>query len=233
MSDHLRVAAIVCAYNERPRIGNVLRSLFLVDTIDEVLVVDDGSTDDTASFVRAEFPHARVLCSEHNVGKAGAMDLGVAATSAPIIFFCDADLQGFEPAHARQIIAPVLAGECDMSIGVRNNPAQKLFIPFALNSGERALPRTFWETLPQFYKKGFRIEAGLNALVRRDGTRGIKYEIFAYRQTLKERKYGFWEGERQRWGMNRDVVVAWARIYTVDYLVFLTKKNPLIKRVVK
>jgi len=233
MSNYPHVAAVVCAYNERPRIGGVLRALLSVESINEVIVVDDGSNDGTADLVRKEFPRVRLLRNELNLGKAGSMDLGVAATMAPVIFFCDADLQGFTSLHAERIINPVLSAECDMSIGVRNNPAQKIFIPFALNSGERALPRTFWEELPQFYKKGFRIEAGLNAFVRRHGAQGIKYEIFSYRQTLKERKYGFWEGERQRWKMNGDVLLAWARVYTLDRFAYLGKKKHETKRVLK
>lgn len=233
MSNYPRVAAIVCAYNEQPRIGDVLRALLSAACINEVIVVDDGSNDGTADFVRREFPRVHVLRNEHNLGKAGSMDRGVAATTAAVIFFCDADLQNFQSIHAEQIINPVLKGECSMFIGVRNNSAQKIFIPFALNSGERTIPRKFWEELPQFYKKGFRIEAGLNAFVRRYGARGIRYEIFPYRQTLKERKYGFWEGERQRWKMNGDVLLAWARIFTLDYLIFLIKRRSPAKRVLK
>ena len=92
---------------------------------------------------------------------------------------------------------------------------QKVYTPFAINSGERALRREIWLRLPKYYKHRYRIETGLNYFVRRHG-RGLGYKIFPYFQTLKEKKYGFFKGTFLRWWMNFDVAIAIIRANTID-----------------
>lgn len=210
------VTAIVPAYNEEARLGSVLQALTATALLDEIIVVDDGSTDNTAAVVK-QFPSVRYLRNARNRGKSYAMDRGVRATSASIIFFCDADLTGLTPAIIESIIRPVLAGEAGMSIGIRNNLMQKSLLSVALNSGERAIRRQTWEQLPQFYKYRYRIEIGLNNFLRRHDQH-IHHAVYPYYQTIKEAKYGFRQGMVLRWRMNYDVVLAFLYAHTLDRL---------------
>ena len=179
------VVAIVPAYNEGARIRLVLEALTVCTDISEVIVVDDGSRE-SLEWIREIYPHVRLIRHDSNRGKAAAMETGVAASHADYVFFCDADLIGFMSQHASAIIQPVLSGSSMMSIGLRQNPEQRAVFLFALNSGERCLRRVDWESLPVFYKKGFRVETGLNFLVKKHGGR-IDSQIFPYQQTLRER----------------------------------------------
>lgn len=204
---HARVAAIVPAYNERAHIKHVLQVLVTTAIIDEIIVVDDASTDDTAE-IASQFAEVRVIRQPQNLGKAHAMQRGVDATDAEIIFFCDADLQGFSSAIATNIIEPVVSGEYTMFVGIRNNVMQKIVSLFAINSGERALTRALWLRVPDRFKHRYRIEAGLNFVAKRD-VHGFGYKQFDYYQTVKEKKYGFLRGTFLRWWMNLDVGYAY------------------------
>ena len=86
---------------------------------------------------------------------------------------------------------------------------------FALNTGERALRREVWESVPKFFKHRYRIEAGLNYYAKYYG-RGYAYCDMSYFQTLKEKKYGFFRGTYLRWRMNLDVLLAYIAAYCVD-----------------
>ena len=210
-SPQSKIAAVVAAFNEAPRLGEVLAALCSYG-FDEVIVVDDGSTDLTA---HVAWTHgAKVIQHHHNLGKGRAMDTGVEATSADIIFFCDADVRGLTHDIIRQIIEPLLTSNLEMSIGMRN---RKVFVLRAilrvipLLGGERAVRRAFWHSIPPEYKERFMIEAALNFYAYRAG--GYTYQVFeGLTQTVKEQKYGLVQGFARRLGMIYDVLMAQLRL---------------------
>lgn len=204
----VRCTAVVPALDENERIGAVLEALAACALVSDIVVVDDGSREPLSATVSA-FPRTRCIRHERTAGKAAAMDDGVRATDAPFVLFCDADLIGFRPEHAAALIEPVTSGRARMTIGLRDNPEQRAVYWFAINSGERCLPREDWLSLPPFYKQGFRIEAGLNvrAWLR---SFDVLHLAMPYRNTVRERKYGFWRGVRSRLRLSFDVSLAWA-----------------------
>jgi glycosyltransferase involved in cell wall biosynthesis len=118
---HPHIAAVLPAYNEAGRIGNLLAVLRDVPSIREIIVVDDGSQDDTAqeAFQAATLdPRIRVVRHERNLGKGAAVFNGSHQTTAPILLFLDSDLFGLAPSQVEDLIRPVVGGQADMSIGV-------------------------------------------------------------------------------------------------------------------
>ena len=101
------VAVVVPAFNEVVGIEAAVRSLAASDYPDlEIVVVDDGSDDGTAETVEAlALPRVRVLRKE-NGGKASALNVGIAATTAPVVVMVDGDTL-FEPDTIRQLVQPL------------------------------------------------------------------------------------------------------------------------------
>lgn len=209
MANPTGVTAIVAAFNEAARIGRVLDVLTSYAGFAEVVVVDDGSSDGTAAIASA-FP-VTVLRVEPNQGKGHAMDVGVAHASTDLIFFADADIVGLTHDMISETISPVADGTCEMFILMRNRKIYLLhrimaFVP--LLGGERALTKHLWDMLPTRYKDRFRIEAGLNFYAIHHGS-GLKYRVFkGISQTVKESKFGLWEGMRRRISMFWEVLAA-------------------------
>lgn len=204
-------SAIVPALDENDRIGHVVAALSESSCITDIIVVDDGSREPLAETL-TRFPKVRCIRHGHTKGKAAAIESGVAASGSPYLFFCDADLERFTAEHVRALVEPVISGAARMSIGLRDNPEQRAVYWFAINSGERALPREDWESLPAFYKKGFRLEAGLNVRAWMRGDT-VLHLYLPYGNTLREKKYGLWRGIRSRTRLCIDVGLAWAHAF--------------------
>ena len=153
------LTAIVPAFNEESTVGSVVAVLRATGL--DVLVVDDGSTDQSAH--RAAEAGARVITTPANSGKAEAMMLGIRhAHTDPVAFF-DADLVGLHPEHVQALLDGAAKGY-DMVCGLRDygplvNPLQ-LVLP--LITGERVVRRRVLDAIPRSCWRGYAIETAMN-----------------------------------------------------------------------
>ncbi|SCH11330.1 MULTISPECIES: glycosyltransferase family 2 protein [unclassified Romboutsia] len=120
------ISIIVPAYNEESRIKNTLEAIKNIKEINEIVVVDDGSSDNTtkvASEVNSE--KIVVLKLDKNKGKGYALNYGlkIAMKNADIIGFLDADL-GSSASDVKKLIDPILNDEADVVIA-KFPPAKK------------------------------------------------------------------------------------------------------------
>jgi glycosyltransferase involved in cell wall biosynthesis len=141
--------AIVCAYNEEKYLAGVLDGLLNTPAIREIIVVDDGSQDQTANILcqYGQFERIHPIFLSPNRGKGYAMAEGAAAARGDLLLFVDADLVNWNADYATQILTPILAGQADLVIGYPQrerdpwDAADILHVQRWL-SGERAVWRT-------------------------------------------------------------------------------------------
>ncbi|MFJ9682501.1 bifunctional polysaccharide deacetylase/glycosyltransferase family 2 protein [Streptomyces sp. NPDC101194] len=99
------VSVIVPAYNEKECIANTLNSLAASTHPIEIIVVDDGSTDETAEIAESlGLPHVRVVRQE-NAGKSAALNNGVRQARCDIVVMMDGDTV-FEPDTVHRLVQP-------------------------------------------------------------------------------------------------------------------------------
>jgi glycosyltransferase involved in cell wall biosynthesis len=109
----VRVTAVIPTLNEEKTIAEVVRGC--LPHVNEVLVVDGGSTDATCAVASAH--GARVIClGQRGLGK--AKQHVIATETADILLFLDAD-GSHRPADIPRLLAPLLDGQADLVIGCR------------------------------------------------------------------------------------------------------------------
>ena len=100
----LAVSVIIPAHNEEEHIRTVIVAAKKVKEIDEIIVVDDGSTDSTATV--AKTAGAKVVALPTNMGKGSAIRVGSERSKGDVLIFLDADLTNITPNKIRKIIEP-------------------------------------------------------------------------------------------------------------------------------
>lgn len=110
----MSVSVIIPALDEEESIGRVLAAIPR-DEVEEIIVVDGGSTDDTAAIAQAA--GARVIY-EPRRGYGQACAAGVVAANGGIVFFLDAD-GADDPGQIPDLLAPILDGAADLVLGSR------------------------------------------------------------------------------------------------------------------
>ncbi len=110
----LTLSVIIPCYNEVTTIEDVLSRVESVELADEIIIVDDGSTDGTRDILRqleadiqaGQHPNLRILYHDHNQGKGAALVTGFHAATSDIFLIQDAD-QEYDPREYPSLLKPL------------------------------------------------------------------------------------------------------------------------------
>ena len=174
----MNVSAIICVYNEEETIEDVIKSVSKSEMIDEIIVINDGSTDSTKKIINKirEDIDIKDIHFKENKGKGYAMAIGVENAVNEIVVFIDADLSNLQEDHFAQLITPIFKNEADMVLGQASETLINYSInPFKSLTGERALLKQ--DVLPVIEKikhSRFGVETLINLHFQSQGKK-IKY----------------------------------------------------------
>jgi glycosyltransferase involved in cell wall biosynthesis len=113
------LSVVIPCFNEAATIQGVLKSVLDSPYVEEVIVVDDASTDDSAQLARTNGDdRLRVLVQPANAGKGAALRRGFAEATADYVIVQDADLE-YDPADYPRLMRPLLEGKADVVYGSR------------------------------------------------------------------------------------------------------------------
>lgn len=119
MADASAVSIVIPAFNEGPSIAAVVSAMAAAAPWREIIVVDDGSADDTGA--RAREAGARVVSHPYNKGNGAAVKSGIRAASGEFVLILDGDGQ-HRATDARRLVARL--GDFDLVVGARSDSTQ-------------------------------------------------------------------------------------------------------------
>jgi glycosyltransferase involved in cell wall biosynthesis len=175
----VKVSFLIPAYNEAATIGEVLERVAALGLDSQVVVVDDGSTDDTAAIAEAA---GAVVIRQPNRGKGAAIRAAIAAADGDIAVIQDADME-YDPVDVPDLIEPIVRGVADVVYGsrLRGGKPQRAFLFWHLVGNRflslvtNALFNTTLSDMETGYK-AFRMEV-LRSLRLTENGFGIEPEI--------------------------------------------------------
>ncbi|MDQ1535762.1 MAG: hypothetical protein QOE58_155 [Actinomycetota bacterium] len=115
-----KLSVVIPAYNEAATIAEVVRRAGEAEIGGlrrEIIVVDDGSTDNTAAIV-ARLSNVRLISLPQNCGKGRAVKTGFAAATGEIVLIQDGDLE-YDPTDYKRILQPFFESDADAVVGSR------------------------------------------------------------------------------------------------------------------
>jgi dolichol-phosphate hexosyltransferase len=137
----MMLSLVMPVYNESGTVRSAIERVLAVDypCPVELVVIDDGSTDDTAEILQElNGQGMRVVRHPHNIGKGAAVRSGVAEAVGSHMIILDADLE-YSPDDIPAMLGPVLRGRADHVFGTRVFGLNTRYQSFRFAMGGRAL----------------------------------------------------------------------------------------------
>lgn len=189
------VSAIVPVFDEETTVGRVVGALLHSHLIDEVICVNDGSTDNSLTILKRFAEQITLIDLEQNRGKGHALAIGIREAKGEIVAFFDADLVNLSDGYIETLLTPILDNRARAVLGY---PTKDSVLPtvFANLTGERAYYRQdLLPFLARMETSRFGVEVLLNdAFCKHDpakvplvGLRGLyKYEKHSPAKAFRE-----------------------------------------------
>ncbi|MCR9001277.1 glycosyltransferase family 2 protein [Rahnella perminowiae] len=221
----ITVSCIIPAHNEAGRIGRVLDVVQNHPLLLEIIVVDDGSGDNTAQIAQGR--GIRVISLPENRGKSYAVAEGIAVATGSHLLMLDADLVGLSDDDITALIRPVMQHQADVTISLRrNSPWVWRFIGLDYISGERVFARGLVakhlgeiRRLPHFG-----LEVWIN---QRWIAAGFRLQVIRWQGVIspyKAAKIGRWRGLQADISMMRDIFRTISLRESVRQIICLKRK---------
>jgi len=132
------VSAIVPIYNEEKTISKVLNTLLKNNLIDEIICINDGSTDTSMDVLNQFKDKIEIVDLQKNQGKGFALSAGIKQARGEIVAFIDADLTNLSDDHIRELLTPILNDEVRGVVGYPSSVKGNVLNPLSNFAGERA-----------------------------------------------------------------------------------------------
>jgi len=223
--------ALIPFHNEKKRILNVLNVLFKIETLSQIICVDDGSSDKTYSLIKKQCPLITVVRLKKNMGKSAAVDAGLRKVRTEYVFLCDADLHHLKKSEVERAIRSALKSRViDLLILRRTHSIfqTKLSRGDILFSGERIMKTKDLINVFKSHPRKYQLEIAINKYMI-DNKKSVRWLPSSALSTFKIYKVGLFLGTMNEWKMITSMFTyaGWHE-YWRQFLLFCHEKHSRI-----
>lgn len=199
----MNIACIIPAYNEGGRIIKLLRTVTFSNLFSQIIVVDDGSTDNTAAMARLMVGEVDTHVLPTNRGKSFAVWFATQflATTCTHVCLLDADLVGVTVHDLHMLTDPVWYGTADATFSSRTSYNGLWHLNLDIFTGERVLPLSVLDECKLKDRTSFEMEVLINGVLIDSGARIKVVDWPNVKNPTKSSKYGVWQGVKRDWKM--------------------------------
>lgn len=189
----LSTSCVIPAYNEASTLPAVIDRCLEAELIKQVIVVDDGSTDETREVLEPYRDWVVLEALERNHGKGYAVAQGVKVAVNELVLMLDADLINLEVDHLRSLILPLNKLETEMTVGYCHSFRYPLTSFLWQTSGQRCLRRSHLDGLvEQMEDTKYSLEMLLNDAVPREKIKLVRMSSQKPLHVPKHQKQSDW-----------------------------------------
>jgi glycosyltransferase involved in cell wall biosynthesis len=227
----MKYSCVIPLYNENPLVLGVLQAITQVPEIDEIICVDDGSTDGSKEAIKKNFPQVKLIIHNKNQGKANAVLDGVNESKSDILLLLDADLRNLQKEEIsnafkvfnREKLDCLLL--CTPPLNFGDRVAHIFFrVAFCMSGCRIVYKSDLLETVAMRSCDGYQLEVAQNWYLMRHHKRVVYLDVSAL-NTMKKDKLGKRQGtlkEIKMWRQINGYAGFWSLIYMS--LVFARKR---------
>ncbi|PIZ63982.1 hypothetical protein COY16_00475 [Candidatus Roizmanbacteria bacterium CG_4_10_14_0_2_um_filter_39_13] len=204
------ISCIIPFHNEKDRIHRVLKVITQIVSLDEIICVDDGSTDGGRKIIQENFPKCICISSEGQCGKSHAVQLGLHTSHGDTLFLLDADLKNLkadELSHAIKYFENNPTLDMLLLPDLHPNIETRLSRHDIIFSGKRVLKRRDLLCIFSKYSpKRYQLEIAINQYMM-DENKNVEYLRISSNDTVKSEKIGLIRGTFKNISMLSSIVL--------------------------
>ncbi len=199
----ISVSAIVPFYNEEERIFYVLDVLEGIKSIDEIICVDDGSTDDASEKIKKKYENIILVQNPYNQGKSAAVAKGIRRAKGEYILLIDADISNLMENELETAINWAKQSDVNMVILRRmyDPLGAKITRGDILISGERILRKSDLLEALETNPRNYQLETAINLYMMKNH-KIVYWFPYSGTNVPKIKKKGLISGIIEEIGMN-------------------------------
>lgn len=222
-------SCVIPFYNEKTRVVEVIKVVSNLKELSEIIVIDDGSGDNSSRFIKEKFPQIKLITHHYNKGKSSAILSGAKLAKEENLLLLDSDLTGLLEKEISQAMKIFITNKLDCLLlstkprSIYDSITRKLFkVPFSMAGNRIIKKEILFEVFKNKFPKGYQLEISTNNYLMKNNKKVSFFDISAI-NIGKRDKDGLIRGTIKEFKMWRQIISFNGWFFFIKQTCFFSK----------